>query len=312
MRYLTSTRVPRLLTTLATVAVSALCAAAQSITLAWDASPDANVAGYKLYCRAQAGAYTNGNNVGKTTTVSVSNLIEGTTYVFAASAYNALGIESSLSPEVSYTALVAPVANPPVVATMSASSVTAVSAMLNGLVNPNGAATITWFDYGPSTNYGLKTPETAAGSGSMAVGTSRGISGLLPGTIYHFRIAATNAVGAAFGLDQGFVTGAMAPLVATQPASSITWKSATLNASVNPNGAAAAVWFEYGLSTNYGNITSLVNLGSTPKIVSASSPIGALLAGTIYHFHAIATNAAGIAKGPDQTFTTALHRIAKK
>lgn len=42
----------------------------------------------------------------------------------------------------------------PVVTTLAASGVTATNAMLNGTVNPNGAVTTAYYQYGPTTNYG--------------------------------------------------------------------------------------------------------------------------------------------------------------
>src|SRR3989344_7787547 len=47
-----------------------------------------------------------------------------------------------------------------------------------------------------------------------------------------------------------------APTVTTNSATNITSTSATLNATVNNNGLTAIAWFEYGLTTAYGNITS--------------------------------------------------------
>ena len=56
-----------------------------------------------------------------------------------------------------------------------------------------------------------------------------------------------------------FIAGAIpnpdSPTVTTAAASNVSGTTATLNASVNPNGAATAVWFEYGLTTGYGSTT---------------------------------------------------------
>jgi hypothetical protein len=72
--------------------------AAGLANLAWDASPDPNVAGYKLYYGTSSGNYSNTINVGKVTSYSVSGLAPGT-YYFAVSAYDASGNESSFSNE---------------------------------------------------------------------------------------------------------------------------------------------------------------------------------------------------------------------
>src|SRR5664280_2150206 len=65
--------------------------ATQSITLAWDPSPDPTVVGYNIYYCLVSRTYTNIVDVGNATNVTISGLIEGTTYYFAATAYNTLG-----------------------------------------------------------------------------------------------------------------------------------------------------------------------------------------------------------------------------
>ena len=75
------------------------------------------------------------------------------------------------------------------------SAVGGTSATLNGTVNPGGAATDWWFEYGTSTSYGSKSATTAAGSGSANVAVSKALSGLAPATTYHYRLVAKNATG---------------------------------------------------------------------------------------------------------------------
>jgi hypothetical protein len=92
---------------LATLAASAQ--GQSSVTLAWDSSPGTNISGYKLYYGATSRAYTNTVTVGNTTTATISNLIAGATYYFAATAYDTSNLESDFSGEVSYTnAVLAP------------------------------------------------------------------------------------------------------------------------------------------------------------------------------------------------------------
>jgi hypothetical protein len=76
--------------------------AAGTVTLAWDPSPGTNViANYKVYYGTASGTYTNSVSAGTNLTVSVSNLVQGVTYYFAASATDANGLESDYSTEVS-------------------------------------------------------------------------------------------------------------------------------------------------------------------------------------------------------------------
>jgi hypothetical protein len=77
--------------------------AAQSVTLAWDANSEPNIAGYVLRYGATRGEPSQNVDVGQTTTATVSNLADGTTYFFTVTALNTLGFESPPSNEVSYT-----------------------------------------------------------------------------------------------------------------------------------------------------------------------------------------------------------------
>ncbi|MBI3849003.1 MAG: fibronectin type III domain-containing protein [Verrucomicrobia bacterium] len=93
-------------------ALSATIQPGRSVTLAWDASTDAGVAGYKIYYGVASRAYTNLVSVGNATTATISGLVEGVTYFFAATTYNGAGLESDYSNEASYTV---PVTSVPVV-----------------------------------------------------------------------------------------------------------------------------------------------------------------------------------------------------
>ncbi len=72
------------------------------VTLAWDASVS-TVSGYRLYYGVSSRDYTNVTDVGSATTTTVSNLVSSTTYFFAVTAYDLVGLESDFSTELSYT-----------------------------------------------------------------------------------------------------------------------------------------------------------------------------------------------------------------
>src|SRR5260221_89387 len=80
--------------------------------------------------------------------------------------------------------------------------------------------------------------------------------------------------------------------------------NATLNGTVNPNGAATTAYFRYGLTTNYGSFSATNSLAATNTTQSVSNLIASLTPGTAYHFQLVATNSAGSASGADLTFTT--------
>ena len=97
---------------------------------------------------------------------------------------------------------------PPGALTQSASSVTATSAALNGLVNPETSETKYHFEYGETTAYGTEAPVggATASTYSEARFVAQSISGLRTGAHYHFRIVASSAGGVTYGPDQAFST----------------------------------------------------------------------------------------------------------
>jgi hypothetical protein len=107
-------------------------------------------------------------------------------------------------------ALVAPAgaqaATKPDVTTGGASLVTFSSARVSGSLNPNGAATTYFFQFGTTTLYGGQTPETSAGAGTKRVPEIADLGGLAPDTKYHYRLVARNAKGLTKGADRTFRT----------------------------------------------------------------------------------------------------------
>jgi hypothetical protein len=197
----------------------------------------------------------------------------------------------------------------PAVVTGEASSVTQTSVSVNATVNENGGrASDCDFEYGPTTSYGTSVPcapSPESGTGPLAV--SAVLASLTQNTTYHVRIVAANPGGIGTGQDHTFTTVPDAPTVLTGAASSVTQTSATLGATVNPDGGrVSACQFEYGTSVSYGSsvpCSVLPGAGSSPVAVSA--PVGSLRASTIYHVRIVAVNPGGAGVGTDQTFTTA-------
>jgi hypothetical protein len=96
----------------------------------------------------------------------------------------------------------------PVPVTGAATDVTPVGATLNGSVDPRGAATSAYFQYGLTNKYGKRTPAQDAGINAGVVPIAATISGLQSSKTYHVRVVAENKDGKKFGGDRTFKTAA--------------------------------------------------------------------------------------------------------
>ena len=75
----------------------------KSVGLAWNPSPDSIVNGYRVYYGVASRSYSTMIDAGSNTNLVISNLVMGTTYYFAATAYTTNGLESDFSAEAIYT-----------------------------------------------------------------------------------------------------------------------------------------------------------------------------------------------------------------
>jgi hypothetical protein len=94
------------------------------------------------------------------------------------------------------------------------------------------------------------------------------------------------------------------PAATTQPATNLQGDGATLSGSVNPNGAATTVWFEWGASNALGNATAKSLLGSGTSAIPYTNSISGLASNSPYYFRIDASNSAGPSYGPILSFTT--------
>jgi hypothetical protein len=94
----------------------------------------------------------------------------------------------------------------PLVSTGAVRNTTADSATLLGRVDANRSPTTWWFEYGPTTAYGSRTPDAEPQTGSYSHAVSAVIAGLAPGQLYHFRLVAENGAGVTAGGDRPFRT----------------------------------------------------------------------------------------------------------
>ena len=95
----------------------------------------------------------------------------------------------------------------PEASSVSATRVTYFEAKLNARVNPKSLSTTISFEFGITTSYGNSVSITGTSSGSVTLFKSITVSGLIPGSVYHYRVKSVNKDGTTYGKDRVFVTG---------------------------------------------------------------------------------------------------------
>ncbi len=176
---------------------------------------------------------------------------------------------------------------------------------------------VNFTDFGSSyalTN-GTWNPTTATNTTSYAADLSS-VTALNNAATVYFRLVNIDTVaenGTTVGtagtcrVDNFTVTssgGGGSPSITTVAASPVAGTSATLNASVIAGTAAVNVYFQYGLTTSYGSVTTTNQYAANTSSVTVSNLASGLSASTTYHFRAVAANSFGTFNGADLTLVT--------
>ena len=157
----------------------------------------------------------------------------------------------------------------------------------------------------PSTASQSVTWSIVQGTGNASISTGGLVTASSNGTVYAKAVAVQDIT----MKDSLLITISgqvvLAPSVTTNAATGVTGVVATLNGTVNANGASTAVSFQWGLTASYGNTATATPspvTGGVPTAVLAN--LSGLLPVTTYHFRCVGTNAVGTTNGADMTFTT--------
>ena len=186
-------------------------------------------------------------------------------------------------------------ADAPEVATEVAAAAGVGRLELRARVDANGMPTQFRFEYGATAELGSQTDLGAVVPGAVP-GEVRALVEGLPGTIAHYRIVATNALGTAVGAirSAAFPTGP--PSVSTGAAVSPAAGRLVLNATVKPNGAATTYRFQFGAGTALGSETAAGHLAARAGAERVRAEVNAA-AGSVVHYRIVAANAVGSSSG---------------
>jgi len=239
---------------------------------------------------------------GVTVAATLTGLIQETLYHWRVKATN--GFTTSYGDDQEFTTLAAVA---PTLATETESSITRMGVTITADVTPNGAETSVLLQYGKTTAYGTAVSLPSEPAGLAAVEVTQVLTGLEPGTTYHYRIVATNVADTTTGDDQSFITtAAAAPTLTGEAAKSINNEIARIIATITPNGLATTITVQIGTTTGYGR-TIQVDQSPLPVGVVATivlARVTGLAASTTYHYRVVAVNSAGTTTGSDKTFAT--------
>ncbi|MDR3409576.1 MAG: fibronectin type III domain-containing protein [Formivibrio sp.] len=159
-----------------------------------------------------------------------------------------------------------------------------------------------------NVSYVLTYADGSTSNGSLSSVSSSSLSTLSPTISGIKKIVLSSADYAVF---QDFalsnIHALTSPSATTGSATSVTATGATLGGTVNDNGLATTVTFDYGLTTGYGTNVAATT-GGTISAGTGSTSVGLSLSGlscnTLYHFRVKAVNAGGTTNGSDGSFTT--------
>ena len=242
----------------------------------------------------------------KEVTGKISGLTANTTYHYRLAAGNAQGTDHGQSQTLTTPEAVA------FVTTLPATNIEKGGATLNGSYQGEGLDTTYHFEYGlencatsACTSIPIPDADNGKGTGIQKVSVPI-VEKLQGGTVYHYRLVATNPEGTGVGQDETLTTSPAVTALKTEPATALTPTGASLNGSYSGDGNDTHYFFQYGVEEGvYGQTTETVDAGSPSILTSVKPPaIGGLVGHHIYHYRIVATNKFGTTYGQDETLLT--------
>ncbi|RIV69885.1 hypothetical protein [Flagellimonas aequoris] len=192
----------------------------------------------------------------------------------------------------------------PTVNSVSAISITDISAVVGGNVTSDGGASVSarGVAWGVSSNPTVAGTKTTNGTGTGEFSAS--LSGLQKNTQYYFRAYAINSKGTAYGSEITFTTNASLAELTTKAVTEITENSAQSGGEIVADGGKAITSRGICWSTTTNPTIDDNKTVDGEGVGSFDSAMSNLLADTEYFVRAYATNSEGTVYGNELSFIT--------
>ncbi|MDD4712155.1 MAG: T9SS type A sorting domain-containing protein [Bacteroidales bacterium] len=235
-------------------------------------------------------------------TSNITGLSPLTTYYVRAYATNTSG-NTGYGNENIFNTLSA--VTPPILTTITVSSITSTSAISGGNISSDGGASVTACGICWSTTPNPTIANSTTSDRTGSTGFTSNITGLSPLTTYYIRAYATNSVGTAYGNEVSFITRSIYPTLTTNSVSSITSTSAICGGDITYEGNSYVISRGVCWSTSANPTIANSNTSDGTGSTGFTSSIIGLQPLITYHVRAYATNTAGnTAYGNEVIFNT--------
>jgi hypothetical protein len=252
--------------------------------LTWSPNTEPDLGGYKIYYGAASGKYTTTIDVGNKTTYTLTG-ITTQTLCFALTAYDTSRNESGFSNEICKTFITDTVA--PIISSVNVESILSASARIAWSTDE---ASDTKVEYGLTSAYGLSTPIDA----TLTLLHSRTLTGLVPATLYHYRVLSRDAAGnLSISQDRTFTTALLSDLLSPTVPGNLTGTAVSpsqINLSWTGSTDTVGVTGYLVEQCQGASCTNFVQSGTSSGTTYNS---GGLIATTSYRYRVRATDAAG-------------------
>src|SRR5665213_3496580 len=154
-----------------------------------------------------------------------------------------------------------------------------------------------WFSTNqpPGTNSPIGTEEQTNSTVGVAILYTNSVPlPMVPDGTNYLGVQNPNQFTATYAISVNFelinLIGQSPPFASSLPATGVTGTNAQLNGFATPNntnGLATTAWFQWGVTTNYGNLTPPVDVGGGFGVVYVTNSISSLIFAQIYHLSLI-------------------------